>query len=392
MKWYYYIPTIFSHNGKKPIEIDFNKQQEFIINNDQIFTLPYNKLSNMSEVFLLHFNLEKESSMTIYIKGPNDYEKLYDANKQEEIIGFLVDEEGIYNISFKSKEKNNDIDKTRGLFDIISTEYPFELDIKENYINFNELNVIGNKMSSLKLNINSLDQDYTKKIEISNYNFRNIDKIVSIKKNNEEFKSFNFSYITFEKNANYQLYINSHKKDYNLYIFEQFNITDFSLDNIMDFSLGEYKFNDIDDKFLIINWTNYEDNIEINVTKNTPKFFLSEINIEQINNFIYEFQNYKFKELEELNLAKKENIPYEILMIELNENNTQINFVEKEKKDKHDKKDKALAWYFIVGIVVLSLILLIGIFFIVRYIRRKNTNIIYDKDYSPEPEKLLSDL
>ena len=306
----YYIPTKFSHNGKQPIEIDFNKQQEFIINNDQIFTLPYNKLSNMSEVFLLHFNLEKESSMTIYIKGPNDYEKLYDANKQEEIIGFLVDEEGIYNISFKSKEKNNDIDKTRGLFDIISTEYPFELDIKDNYINFNELYVIGNKMSSLKLNINSLDQEYTKKIEIANYNYNNMNNIVSIKKNNEEFKSFNFSYFTFENNVNYQLYINSHKKDDNLYIFEQFNITDFSLDNIMSFSLGEYKFNDIDDKFLIINWTNYESNIEINVTKNTAKFFLSEINIDQINNFIYEFQNFKFKELDELNLTQKENISY----------------------------------------------------------------------------------
>ena len=64
----------------------------------------------------------------------------------------------------------------------------------------------------------------------------------------------------------------------------------------------------------------------------------------------------------------------------------------KEKKDRKNKKVKGMAWYFIVGIVVLSLTLLIGIFFIVRNIRRKNSNINYNKDSSSEPEKLMSNL
>ena len=383
----YYIPTRFSHNGKKPIEIDFNKQQEFIINNEQIFNLPYTKLSNISEVILLHFKLEKESLMTINIKGPNGFEKLFDINQKEETIDFLIDEGGIYEISFKPNEINNDNNIVRGIFDIVSTEYPIELNIKENIIHFKEINIEGNQMNSFIFNINSLEQDYIKKIEIANFNFSNIKNIASIKKNNEEFKTLNFTYFTFKRNTNYQLKINFNKKDDNHYVFEQFYLKDYSLNNIKNFTLGECIFNDINDKFLIINWKNY-DNIIINVTKNNAKFFLSKININQIENFIYEFQNFDFKELEKLNMEKRKNILYEVLMIELNENDTQIIFEEKKK----DKKDKTLTLVLIIGIIVLSLILIIVIFFIVRHIKRKNANIDFNKDSDSEPEKLMPNI
>ena len=51
----YYIPTEFQYKRKRPIKIGLKKQQDFIINNEQIFSLPYTKLSNISEVFILHF-------------------------------------------------------------------------------------------------------------------------------------------------------------------------------------------------------------------------------------------------------------------------------------------------------------------------------------------------
>ena len=349
--------------------------------------MPYTKLSNISEVILLHFKLEKESLMTINIKGPNGFEKLFDINKKEETIDFLIDEGGIYEISFKPNEINNDNNIVRGIFDIVSTEYPIELNIKENIIHFKEINIEGNQMNSFIFNINPLDQDYIKKIEIANFNFSNIKNIASIKKNNEEFKTLNFTYFTFKRNTNYQLKINFNKKDDNHYVFEQFYLKDYSLNNIKNLTLGECTFNDNNDKFLIINWENY-DNIIINVTKNNAKFFLSEININQIENFIYEFQNFDFKELEKLNMEKRKNILYEVLMIELNENDTQIIFEEKKK----DKKDKTLTLVLIIGIIVLTLIFIIAIFFIVRHIRRKNANIDFNKDSDSEPEKLMPNI
>ena len=53
-------------------------------------------------------------------------------------------------------------------------------------------------------------------------------------------KSLNSSYYLFDKNANYQLKIKFNKNNENNFIFEKFNIKDYSLDNIGNLSLGDY--------------------------------------------------------------------------------------------------------------------------------------------------------
>ena len=80
------------------------------------------------------------------------------------------------NIYETLEEFNSNI---KGVFKILSTEYEFKLDITKNNIEFNELNITELESPSLKFNIQPLEKDYIKKIEISNIEFNEIHKIVS---------------------------------------------------------------------------------------------------------------------------------------------------------------------------------------------------------------------
>ena len=176
----------------------------------------------------------------------------------------------------------------------------------------------------------------------------------------------------------------------NKYILGKFNIKDYSLDNIKDFSLGKYLYKDSNDKFLIINWTNYN-NIQINTENNNTKFFKSKLKEEQIKNLVNEFQNIKFEKLEDLFISKQVEVAYEVLMIELKENNTLIKFTGEKTGGNNDNKGKTYI-YIIVSLASL-LIILIAIFFIVRHFRRGKTS-IESIEYvtSIKEEKLMSDI
>ena len=70
----------------------------------------------------------------------------------------------------------------------------------------------------MQLYTDTLEKDYIKKIEINNINFTQINKILSIKKDEEsEYKKLNFNYFEFEKNSNYSIIINFNKVGENKY-------------------------------------------------------------------------------------------------------------------------------------------------------------------------------
>ena len=187
-----------------------------------------------------------------------------------------------------------------------------------------------------------------------------------------------------------------------MYVFEKLNIVDYSLDNIKKFINGNIKYIDTNDKFITINWTRYE-NISITVKKNNPKFYVTEVNEYQFKNLVKEFQNIKFEELENLNMTKRENISYEVLMIQLEQNETEIFFESNAnpdigpEEDDDDKEEKpgesggiSLPLIFIVAISVFSfLVILIVIFLIIRCVRKKK-NIDIEK-LPNKNEKLLNE-
>ena len=212
-------------------------------------------------------------------------------------------------------------------------------------------------------------------------------------------KNLNFTYYTFEKNSNYSIKVNFNKKDENLYVFEKLNIKDYSLDNIKKFVNGNIKYIDTNDKFITINWTRYE-NISIIVKKNNPKFYVTEVNEYQFKNLVKEFQNIKFEELENLTMTKRENISYEVLMIQLEQNETEIFFEsnanpdispEEDDGDKEEKPgESGLSLVFIIAIAVSSfLVIVIVIFLFIRCLRKKK-NVDIEK-LPNKNEKLLNE-
>jgi hypothetical protein len=353
-------------------KIDFISEQEFNIErNEEHFELSYEKQTNKSEILILNYKFAQKYSFIIEVYGPNNSKIAIKRNDDEGYVNFLSEESASYRIDFyidETQKLRNLNDNINGIFKMLSSEYPFNLDITKDKIEFNELSITGKESPSLKFNVETKEKDYIKKIEIANINFDEINKIVSINKNNEEYKTLNFAYFTFEKDNNYSVIINFNKKGENKFTFEKTNIKSFSSDNIKDFALGSIMYDNEDDKFLIIDWEKYKKNIKITTEGNNVKFLVSNLNEDQKNNLIKEFQNLKFSRLENLNIIRPENTKYSVLLIELNQKETKIKFEE----------DSSMPTLYIVLIAVvgciLLLILLLIIFIIIRHCKKKNKN------------------
>ena len=394
----FYEPYEFSFNIKvNPIKIDFEKEQEFDLSEDKAyFNLPYEKESQNSEILLIHYKLEEKNPLTIQIYGPEDYAESININNLEGFANFLCEESGLYRIAFKNNEKSklrSLSSNTKGTFKILSNEEPLSIDITKENIEFNELKFTGNEPPFLKLSIKPLEKDYTIKIAISNIEFKEIAGIVSVKKNNQDIKSLNFPYYTFEKNTDYNVIINFNQKDFNKFTLEAMTFKDFSLDNIQDFSYGEKTYNDIYDKFLIIDWSNYT-TINIKDKSEKAKFYISVIEQNQINKLVYEFQNLNFTRIENTKIVKPNNNQYSVLMIELYEKTTII-FEEKNgdnNNQKDDKDDDGLSAGYIILIILLILVIIgVVVFFIIKK-RNKNSQIDFQKVKDLNAEELMSDI
>ena len=267
------------------------------------------------------------------------------------------------------------------------------------------MTINADECPTLKFKINTLKEDFTKKIVISNYNFNNINQIVSIKKNNQASKELKFNYYTFEKDSNYEITIKSHQKD-KIYVFEKVKILDYSSVKAEKIFSNTRKFDDMNDKFYIINWKNAKKIVISKLSKN-PTFLLANITESQSNNLVKELQNIEFKQLENsdnLEIIKPAKKDYSVLMIEPNEIGTQVNIElsnngGEEDDGTHDgggdkdddDDDKKI--YIIVICVLGGIILIIILFLIIRCIqKRKEDNNFEQKAKDINNEKLLQDI
>ena len=384
----YYTPYEHTYTETEVKKIDFNKEQEFSLENkEEYFEIDYEKQSNKTEMLIVNYKFEQKSPAIIDVYGPNNYEESFKVNNEEGYINFLCEKSTSYGIGFKIDETQklrNLNDNIKGTFKILSSEYPINLDITKDKIEFNELKITGKESPSLKLNIEPKEKDYTKKIEIENIDFNEIHKIVSI--NN---KTLNFAYFTFEKNKNYNVMINFNQKGDNQFTFEKVNIKDFSSNNIKDISSGNIIYDDKDDKFLIIDWGKYE-NIKINSEENNVKFLLSDLTESQKNNLVKEFQNLNFKRLEDLNINKPKDAKFSVLMIELNQKDTKINF---EIINAKEENNGGIPLFIIILIVVICvLILLVILVVVIKSCRKKNSEELSKQTDDIRNEQLLKDL
>ena len=328
-------------------------------------------------MFLLNYKLEQQIPIHINIIGPNNNEELFNIDNLEGYMNFLCDKSGNYSIIFEKILNNNLMisDKiVKGTFKILSSEYPFNLDLTKDNIEFNEFNITGTESPSLTIKIEPLEKDYTKKISISNIEFNEINKIISFNKNTLENIPLKFPYYTFEKGLNYTIIINFNKKRQNIFTLENIKIKDFSQDNIQEFKKDKITYDDIEDKFLIINWEIYED-ISISIKNGKAKFLLSELTEKQSQNLVKEFQNLNFILLNNLTITKPINTNYSALMIELHEKKTEINFViNYNRNDEQEKKSINENAIFLVTLLSLIVaVLIISILFITIIYQKKNT-------------------
>ena len=408
----FYTPKKFEHTlDTKEIQIGDNVDFS-LSENKKNFDLKLNEKPPNNKILLLHYNLESESPLTVKITNPDNIRDSFNINNKEGYINFPYTKGGTYSFQFENYEvqnlrsSNNDIN---GKFSILTTDSPVDLNIDNPNIELNEMTINAGECPTLKFKINTLNKDFTKKIVISNYNFNNINQIVSIKKNNQDSKELKFNYYTFEKDSKYEITIKSHQTD-QIYVFEKVKILDYSSVKAEKIFSTTRKFDDMNDKFYIINWKT-TDKIVISKLNKNPTFLLANITESQSKNLVKELQNMEFQQLENsdnLEIIKPAKEDYSVLMIELNEVGTQVkielsNNGNEESgdnpdnpsgggnKDDDDDDDKKI--YIIVICVLGGILLIIVLFLIIRCIqKRKEDNNFEQKAKDINNEKLLQDI
>ena len=355
--------------------IDIEKEQELNFDNNKVyFKLTAEKKGTKNEMFLLNYNLEQKESLNVEITRPDNKKELLFINKKEGFLNFLWDQSGSYNIYFK-KSENNYLKATnngnKGTFKILSTESAFKLDLTKDNVEFEEYKIERDEELSLSFIVESLNKDYPKKISIADTEFGDINQIVSINKNGEGDKFLNLNYYTFEKGSKYIVNIKFIRNEENDYILKKTNIKDFSAENNIKEISRNITFEDSNDKFIIIAWEKISKDVEISNNNDNAKFYISN---SKSNNVVKEFQNLNFTKLENSNIIKRGNSDYSILMVELSNPLTKINFVYENKEKTESKKSST---GLIVLIVLASVIILILIiFFVIRFVKKKqNKNI-----------------
>ena len=130
---------------------------------------------------------------------------------------------------------------------------------------------------------------------------------------------------------------------------------------------------------------------------------LSHIEENQQKNLVKELQNIEFKQLDNLEITKPNNIPYSVLMIELTDFNTEINIELKlnnnsdgdidDSDDDDDDDDDDKTIYIIVISILGGILLIILLILIIKCIQKgKGNQDIEEKTQNIKNEKLLQDI
>ena len=392
----FYEPFEYIENELKPKEVDIKgKGQEFDLSkNENYFSVFVENKPEHNNMLLLHYKVEQSSSFIIQLYGPRGNGESFEIKDDEGFINFLYDRKGTYKILFTKEENkllrslSSSDTSIRGTFQIFTTETPFDLDLEKDNIEFKEFNIDNAKDPSLKFNIKP-DKDYIKKISIANYDFSNINEMVSINENNLGDKSLNFTYYTFEKNSEYLVTIKFKHKGGDSYTLEKVNILGYSSIEQNKISSGLITYNDNKDRFLTIDWKGLK-KVNITIKSKEPVISISEITERQSKNLVKEFKNLKFTELKNLTLTKPEKSSYSLLMIEP-EDGTQIN-VELTKAEEDDDDDDGNGWVIVLIIILAIIVFIVLLILIFGYIRRKNQDIDFKKKAEDiQQETLLKD-
>ena len=102
----------------------------------------------------------------------------------------------------------------------------------------------------------------------------------------------------------------------------------------------------------------------------------------------------KFKELENLNISKPFNYNFSVLMIQLFENKTQLNFKIINNKDnkRDDNAKKGLPTFLIVLLIIFGLLIIFAIIIFIRWYKKGNKVDIERETLNCKEEILLKDL
>ena len=298
-------------------------------------------------------------------------------NSQKGSFNFNVKDNGELIITFEEMISNNNNEESlSGTFEIILTGKEFTMDIEQNIIEFNEIKS-SIQPSPLTFTFNQLKNNYIKKINVEN---GEPSKLISIKKNDEDYIPINIlnNYYTFENNNIYSIQLNFQKFDEN-YLLNKVEFIEFSKNNIEFINQSKvivYNETDID-KFILFNFNNFS-KLKVNQKKGSSIFNKAFINETQFKIFPVEIQNIEFEKIENNNfeIKKENNDDFGVLMISLEEKNTEIEFIlENDKENNKDKKKSGLSAFAIVMICiscVIFLLLIGGVIIIVLRKRRNN--------------------
>ena len=376
---YFYTILILSLNDDKtelllnqkngPSYADFNSNYSINKENNSFF-INYEKPFTNDEIMIIDYFFNVKKSVNVFIERPNvDDEIITINNKNKGNINFNVKDNGEIMISFKEiKSNSNNEDSLSGTFKILLTGKLFIVDIEQNIIEFDELKS-SSEPSPLIFTFDSLNKNYIKKINIKN---GEPSKVISIKNNDDNFKPINSNYYTFERNNIYSIQLNFQKID-ETYLLNGFQFIYFSEANIEYLSESKVKtYNEIDiDKFILFNFNSFS-KLKAIKKKGAPIFNKAIINENQYNIFPRELQNIKFEKLDNNNIEieKQNDVNYGVLMINLNEKVTEIEF--KLENDDANNGTNKLSTFAIVMISISYFIFIVILGVVIRILIKKS--------------------
>ena len=319
----------------------------------------------------------KKKSAKVFIEKKNLEDEIITVNNKEKgTFYFNVKDNGELMITFEEILSNNSNEEgLSGAFKLISTGKEFSMEIEQNIIEFDEIKSTI-QPSPIIFTFDLLQNNYIKKINVEN---EGLSKIISIRKNDGNFipiNNFN-NYYTFENSNIYSIQLNFQKSGEN-YLLNKVQFIEFSENNIEYINKSKtivYNETDID-KFILFNFNKFS-NLKVNQKTGSSLFSKAIINETQYAIFPIELQNIEFEKIENNNIEieKKDNGNYGVLMINLKEKNTEIEFILENDQENNKQKSKSKSAFVIVLIIVscfIFLLIVAGVIFIVLRKRRNS--------------------
>ena len=337
--------------------------------------------------FLFIYKIYKnEEDIEIKIKVPNslDETKYINLNEKKGNFFFGNYEEGVYNISINSDKY------FEGIFKIIDTTYEFEIDINENI-----------KLDSFTSNIKPSPIIMTFTIDDPNYviykklffigEYKNyLDLIQIYDDDSKAYKNLSLNLYGFHGRKKYKIkidYINYNNLNWN-YIMEQFIMENFTEYNFEDFEFGLKKFNYTQNITFIKVDFRISPKIEVIIKKNNPNIKIAYYNDEEVDmiKILNDFIFYDLKNNLQDNCILDYSFNKSILMIELNQGETEIDFeiYKNKSKNKDDfnndtgnkNNNTSLILAIVIPITIVASLIILFIFYKLK--RKKDMDLLND--------------